>query len=86
MNGKAPVMTRRIGRPPQQCDLHRDDQPADAVVVRLFSNLQLARWVKANNRKEAVKADEYERTSWRYLLDYLATLERPDVRTFDLLK
>ena len=60
----------------------QDQQPADPVVVQLFADLQLAKWARANSKSKH-EAKAFERQAWSYLIRYLATLERPDVRSYD---
>ena len=61
-------------------NLRPDQQPADPVVLRLFADLQLAEWTRANNRKRTSGANRLERQALGYLIHYLLTLERPDIR------
>jgi hypothetical protein len=55
--------------------LRPDLQPADPVVLRLFTTLQLG--ARVNNRSRVAK--QLERQAWDYLMRYLLTLERPDI-------
>jgi hypothetical protein len=70
----------------QPARLRPDVQPADPVVLRLFEDLQLAEWTRNNNRKEMStrkrrqRIATFEREAWDWLVHYLLTLERPDIR------
>jgi len=78
---KAARLARRRER------LHDDTQPADAVTCRLFENLYLAQEARRNHSRKLTRQqlDEFERQTWKFLIDYLVTLERPDVASFKLL-
>jgi hypothetical protein len=52
-----------------------DHRPADAVVIRLFTDLQAARNVQRRVPSKAKRARLFERLAWNNLLQYLATLE-----------
>jgi hypothetical protein len=57
-----------------------DHRPADPIVSRLFRDIQAARlihrWATATGKKaKAAHARRFEQTAWRYLMQYLTTLE-----------
>jgi hypothetical protein len=64
--------------------LHRHDRhPADRVFTQLVLDLQLARSVVAEPPPKkrllgGVDPEQFERTTWTYLMDYLAYHRIPD--------
>jgi hypothetical protein len=58
--------------------LGADHRPADAIVIRLFSNLQAARNVQRRTPSKAARARQFERRAWSYLMEYLLTLDCSD--------
>jgi hypothetical protein len=76
-------MKRRRTKQSAQRSFSRSDndvQPADVVVTRLFSDLQLAEYARTYTPEKAEVAKSFERQAWRYLISYLLTLERPPIR------
>jgi hypothetical protein len=64
------VLSRR--RRPAKVDL----TPADPTVTQLFADLQLA-WAVADQDRH--RAQHFERRAWSYLVQYLTTLECPNL-------
>lgn len=66
----------------------RDELPADPVVRKLFADLQLATWGSRHAGRDKAMANDaklLQREAWSYLIQYLTTLERPDLHSFDFL-
>jgi hypothetical protein len=57
-----------------------DLTPADAVVTRLMLDLQLVQYAKKYQPRKRKLAASVERDAFRFLVDYLATGERPPIR------
>jgi hypothetical protein len=69
---RPPILPHRRRRQGVKADL----LPADPVVTQLFADLQLARAV-AN--RDQHRAQHFERRAWSYLMQYLTTLECPNL-------
>jgi hypothetical protein len=51
------------------------DRPADPAVIRLFEDIQAARQFHCVDNEEREQMDFYEREAWKFLVQYLTTLE-----------
>lgn len=77
------TLKRPLRKQRSKIPLRRDDAPAAPVVARLFSDLQLLRSLKQEIDADEIEMSEsehaeLEREAWKYLMDYLLTLEAPD--------
>ena len=55
-----------------------DLTPADPTVTQLFADLQLA-WAVAEQDELRARSQHFERRAWSYLMEYLTTLECPNL-------
>jgi hypothetical protein len=69
-----------MAKRPRLLHLHRrrDRSPADRVFTQLVLDLQLARSVPSGRLLGGVNPEQFERTTWTYLMDYLAHHHVPD--------
>jgi hypothetical protein len=65
---------------------HRQPQAADAVVLKLFADLQLAAWARQHSPQNREVAKAFEAQVWGHLMHYLTTFERPDLPSFNRLE
>jgi hypothetical protein len=79
------TMKRRRGAYLRAC-LQHDRCPADAVVLKLFSDLQLAAWARQHSPQNREVAKAFERQVWDHLMHYLMTFERPELPSFNRLE
>jgi hypothetical protein len=77
-------MSQRLPHHQLRERLRRDVEPADPITIKLMQSLQLAAWAKAHSADKA-EAHAYERQCFDFLLQWLGQLERPDLRSLDLL-